>query len=184
MKVNDDGSVVIRGALYKSGTQNILNINEPMYSDDSLACVIAWHNAWELKYPEEYAGHIVWQPLQDAYNKGWSVSYAKKYFYLENLVDYHLLVMALAISDNWGFKNRLFSIRNIDKDINDPDHSESDRRRFVVTPWDMDTSLGGAYNGAYYGGHYTGWPVNDVAKNAPYPNAVLQEDPGLFRHRQ
>ena len=176
VKENEDGSVEIRGALYKSGTQNILNINEPTYSEDSVACVISWHNAWELKYPEEYAGRIVWQPLQDAYQNGWSVDYVKKYFYMENLVDYHLLVMALAIADNWGFKNRLFSIRNISKNINDPDPTESDRRRFVVTPWDLDTSLGGAYDGSFYAGNYTKWPVNALAKNAPYPNAVVQED--------
>ena len=176
VKENEDGSVQIRGALYKSGTQNILNQNEPCYSDDSVACVVEWHNAWELKYPEEYAGRTVWKPLQDAYLKGWSVAYVKKYFYLENLVDYHLLVMALAISDNWGNKNRFFSIRNISKDINDSDPTEANRRRFVVTPWDLDTSLGGAYNGTYYGGNYTEWPVKDIAKNSPYPNAVVQED--------
>jgi hypothetical protein len=176
VKESEDGSVVIRGALYKSGTQNILNQNEPTYSEDSVACVIEWHNAWELKYPEEYAGHVVWQPLQDAYTNGRRIEYVKKYFYMENLVDYHLLVMALGIVDNWGNKNRFFSIRNIGKDINDPDPSESDRRRFVVTPWDLDTSLGGSYNGSNYGGHYTEWPVDILSKIAPYPNSVLQED--------
>ena len=176
-KENEDGSVTIRGALYKSGTQNIQNQNEPTYSEDSITCVIEWHNAWEVKYPEEYAGSIVWQPLQDAFANGRNTAYVKKHFYLENLVDYHLLVMALSITDNWGNKNRFFSIRNINKDINDADPNESDRRRFVVTPWDLDTSFGGSFNGACYGGNYVEWPVDVLAINAPYPNSELQVDP-------
>lgn len=176
-KENEDGSVTIRGALYKSGTLNILNQNEPCYSDDSIACVIEWHNAWELKYPEEYAGSVVWQPLQDAYLNGRNREYVKRYFYLENLVDYHLLVMVLSIVDNWGNKNRFFSIRNINKDINDADPAESDRRRFVVTPWDLDTSFGGSFDGTCYGGNYVEWPVDILANMAPYPNSELQDDP-------
>lgn len=176
-KENEDGSVTIRGALYKSGTLDILNQNEPAFSEDSIACVVEWHNAWELKYPEEYAGSVVWQPLQDAYLKGRNKAYVKKYFYLENLVDYHLFVMALSITDNWGNKNRFFSVRNLSKDINDTDPTEADRRRFVVTPWDLDTSLGGSFNGACYGGNYVEWPVDALAKIAPYPNSEIQNDP-------
>lgn len=176
VKEQEDGTVLIRGVLYKSGTMNMLNQNEPAYSDDSVTCVVEWHDAWELKYPEEYAGRVAWQPLQDAILQGTSTEYVKKYFYLENLADYQLHVMALGIADNWGKKNRFFSIRNINKDINDSDPTESDRRRIVVTPWDLDTSLGGAYNGEYYGGNYTDWPVRDIPKNSPYPFSSLHDD--------
>ena len=48
-----DGSVLVRGVLYKSGTMNIQNQNEPCYSEDSATCVVEWHTAWELSYPEE-----------------------------------------------------------------------------------------------------------------------------------
>lgn len=180
VKEEGDGNATIRGVLYKSGTQNILNQNEPTYSDDSITCVIEWHNAWELKYPEEYAGSVVWQPLQDAYANGRNAEYVKKYFYLENLADYQLFVMALAIVDNWGNKNRFFSIRNISKNINDADTSESDRRRFVVTPWDLDTSLGGSFDGTCYDNNYTEWPVDIIPKIAPYPNSEIQKDPDFL----
>ena len=165
----EDGSVVIRGALYKSGTQDISNQNEPCYNEDSSACVVAWHDAWELTYPDEYGCLQAWEPLQDAILNGMSASYVKKYFFLENLADYQLLIMALAIEDNWGNKNRFFSVRNITKNINDPDPTEADRRRFVITPWDLDTSLGGRYDGAYYDGNYTVWPMVNFFNNAPYP---------------
>ena len=176
VKENEDGSVLIRGVLYKCGTQNILNINEPAFTEDSVACVVSWHNAWELKYPEEYAGRTAWQPLLDAFDVGLTPAYVKKYFFLENMADYQIHVMALGIADNWGNKNHFFSIRNINKDINDPDVTESDRRRFVITPWDLDTSLGGAYNGEYYGGRYTRWPVNEIFNNSAYPIFPVHDD--------
>lgn len=176
VKAKEDGSMLMRGVLYKSGTQDIANQNEPAYNEDSTACVVSWHNAWELAYPEEYGGKVVWQPLQDAFAQGQTSAYVKQYFYLENLADYQLHVMALAIADNWGSKNHFLSIRNINKDINDPDPTESDRRRFVITPWDLDTSLGGSYNGEFYNGNYTDWPVADIAKNSPYPIAPVSGD--------
>jgi len=171
-----DGSSKIRGVLYKSGTTDISNQNEAGYSEDSAVCVVQWHDAWELTYPDEYGGKVAWEPLQDAILRGMTADYVKKYFFLENLVDYHLHVMALCITDNWGNKNHFLSVRNITKDIDDPDPTEADRRRFVMTPWDLDTSLGGAYNGAYYDGTYDTWPVLDMEKNPPYPiNAVIAD---------
>lgn len=172
-----DGSFTVRGVLYKSGTNDIANQNEPCYSEDSAACVIEWHNAWELTYPEDFGSRQAWQPLQDAVLRGHSGEYVKKYFYLENLADYQLLVMALSIADNWGNKNRFLSVRNITKDINDSDSTEANRRRFVMTPWDLDTSFGGHYDGAAYGGSYEEWPVSSIAKNSPYPIGPVSADP-------
>jgi hypothetical protein len=162
--------------LYKSGTNDIANQNEPGFNEDSTACVIEWHNAWELTYPEDYGGLQAWQPLQDAILKGTTKDYVKKYFYLQNLADYHLLVMALSIIDNWGNKNRYFSVRNITKNIDDADPTEADRRRFVITPWDLDTSLGGSYDGSLYDGTYTDWPLEVTFNNQPYPYYALSGD--------
>ena len=171
-----DGSVTIRGTLYKSGTQDIINQNEPSYNEDSTACVIEWHNAWELTYPEDYGGIQAWQPLRDAILNGHSREYIKQYFFLQNLADYQILIMALSIADNWGNKNRFLSVRNITKDINDPDAKEADRRRFVMTPWDLDTSLGGHYEGEFYDGNYSDWPPNAIPKNSPYPISPVSGD--------
>ena len=176
VKEQADGSFLLRGVLYKSGTQDIVNQNEPCYNEDYTACVVAWHDAWELGYPEEYANEAVWAPLQEAILQGTSVEYVKKYFFLENLADYQLHVMALGIADNWGNKNHYFSVRNIQKNIDDPDPTESDRRRFVITPWDLDTSLGGSYNGSCYDGNYTDWPVATISNNALYPISILLGD--------
>ena len=177
VKENEDGSVLIRGVLYKSGTSDIGDQNSPGYNADSTACVISWHNAWELTYPEEYGGKAAWQPLLDAFAEGKSADYVRKYFFMENLVDYQILIMALSIGDNWGNKNHFLSIRNMQKDIDDPDPTESDRRRYVLTPWDLDTSLGGKYDGGYYDGNYSVWPVAEISKNALYPiSSVMGEE--------
>ena len=164
---------VFHGAIYKHGTQDIENQNEPAYNDDSTACVIDWHNAWELTYPDDYGCAAVWAPLQDAYANGQSLAYVKKYFWLENLADYQLLVMALAIGDNWGTKNRFFSIREIGEDING---AHGEERKIVFTPWDLDTSFGGAWDGSNYDGVFKIWPLANITGNAPYPFSFLQHD--------
>ena len=170
---NEDGSVHVRGVLYKSGTQEIENQNEPCYNADSSACVVVWHDAWELQYPEDHGGKEAWAPLQEAYAKGENLTYVKKYFYLENLADYQIHVMALSICDNWGNKNHFLSIRNIQKSITDVTAEEAAKRRFVLTPWDLDTSLGGYYDGSCYNGHYSDWPVSAITSNAFYPIRVV-----------
>ena len=176
VKEVDGGEMLVRGVLYKSGTSDIGNQNEFGYNADYTACTIAWHNAWELSFPEDYASEAVWKPLQDAILTGKSADYVKKYFFLENIADYELHVTALAIEDNMGHKNHYFSIRNINKDIDAVDPDDANRRRFVITPWDLDTSLGGNYRGDNYDGNYTNWAVKDVAKNAFYPISAIHGD--------
>ena len=175
-KVEKDGSVQVRGVLYKSGTSDINPQEKPGYNEDSTACVVSWHNAWELTYPDEYGGVQAWEPLQDAFTNGKNAEYIKKYFYLENLADYQILIMAFSIGDNWGNKNHYLSVRNINKSIDDPDPAEADKRRFVLIPWDLDTSLGGRYDGAYYNGTYSVWSLKDISKNALYPISALSGD--------
>ena len=176
-KEETDGSVQIRGVLYKSGTSDINPQEKPGYNEDLTACVVSWHNAWELTYPDEYACLEAWEPLQEAFANGKNAEYVKKYFYLENLADYQILIMALSIGDNWGNKNHYFSIRNASKDIDDPDPAEADKRRIVLIPWDLDTSLGGRYDGGYYDGNYSAWTLKSITSNALYPiSAVIGDD--------
>ena len=176
VKENDDHSLTIRGVIYKSGTQDILNQNERCFNSDSTACVVEWHNAWELTFPEDLGGLRSWNPLLEAFENGKTANFVKKYFYLENLADYQIHVMALCIADNWGNKNHFLSIRNIQKEINDTDVAEASKRKFVMTPWDLDTSLGGAYDGSFYNGNYTDWPVATIDNNPPYPIFPVSQD--------
>lgn len=163
VKENDDGSFEVRGVLYKHGTQDIGVQNERCFNDDYSACVVGWHNAWELSEPDDFPCEAAWQPLLDAYDNGQSLEYVKKYFYMENLADYQILIMALGIKDNWGNKNRFLSIRNINKDINAPEADDADRRRFTITPWDLDAAFGG------YEGNYSEFTPEMIMKGGVYP---------------
>lgn len=176
LKKYDEKKGLVRGVLYKSGTQDIANQDERNFTDDWTAGTISWHNAWELKEPEDFECEEAWQPLIDLYDNRNTYADVKKYFFLDNLVDYQLHVMAFAIADNWGNKNHFFSIRNIQKDIDDADPTEAARRKCIVSPWDLDTSLGGKYDGSAYGGdNYTTWSPADAVKNGGcYPFNVCQ----------
>ncbi len=68
------------------------------------------------------------------------------------------------------------SVRNITKDIDDPLPTEADRRRFVLIPWDLDTSLGGKFDGGYYDGNYSAWAVKNISSNALYPISAVIGD--------
>ena len=161
-QVNEDtGEVTIRGVLYKNGTNNIGNQNTPGFFNDYTVYVARYHDAWELHEPEDYASEEVWTPLKDMYGHTSDYNYVSQHFYLENLADYCIHIMALSIGDNWGNKNRYFSIQNITK--------TDDRGKFILTPWDLDSSLGGNYDGSKYGGNYTNWAIGDISKNPPVP---------------
>lgn len=157
----ETGEVTIRGVMYKNGTNDLANQNTVGMFNDGMVYVVEWHNAWELHHPEEYATEETWAPLLEAMRNGSSYSYVADHFHMQNLADVTIHVMALCISDNWGNKNRYFSIRNLQKD--------GDDAKFVITPWDLDTSLGGEYDGSRYNGNYKQWSMADIAKNCPKP---------------
>lgn len=160
-KTNDDGTLnEVRGVLYKQGTNDIeKQENVGPYNDWSVY-VAEWHDAWELHEPDNYPCPEVWEPLLDLYRNGNNANYAyvKNHFYLQNLADYTIHLMALCINDNWGNKNKYFSIVNI-----------QDETRFVVTPWDLDSSLGGDYNGSKFDGDYYEWTIEQIVNSAPLP---------------
>lgn len=175
LKKYDEKKNEVRGVLYKSGTTDIEDQNTRNFTDDWTVGTISYHNAWELKEPEDFECEEAWQPLIDLYDNQTKYEDVKKYFFLDNLVDYQLHVMAFSIQDNWGNKNHYFSIRNIQKDIDDPDPTEAARRKCIVSPWDLDTSLGGRYDGGFYGGTYSDWTPEQVVKNGGcYPFSICQ----------
>ncbi len=160
-EVNEDGIVTIHGVIYKHGTNDIANQNSVCFSEDSVAHVINYHDAWELAEPEEYAGLKAWKALEDAYVYRKDTKWISEHFYLNQLAEYQIFITALSIGDNWGNKNSIISARNVAAD--------GDKKRFVYTPWDMDSSLGGAYDGKYYDGNYFNWTPADIQKASTKP---------------
>ena len=141
-KLDDEGEVSIRGLLYKGIKWHgpdiyLLAYNEADTSQDT------W-NGWELQYPDDYPSDKTWQPLMDLIGfcsdntpDDTFIQEYKDYFYPENLVDYAVFTMAMNVGDN-AYKNTLLSTVDISKG-----------HRYLLSPWDMDMSLGGLWNGNY-----------------------------------
>lgn len=168
--VTDSTTVVIRGVMYKHGTNDIGNQSSRCFSEDSVAYVIGYHDAWELVEPEDYAGAAAWAPLDDLYANDKNYEWVQEHYYMEQLADYQIFITALSIQDNWGNKNSIISARNVTTDGN--------KHRFVYTPWDLDTSLGGVYNGSCYDGNYTDWKVSQImsASTMPIPFSTCSRE--------
>ena len=147
-KVESDGTHTIRGVMYKGNRwQDVegeaTDIFLLSYKEDKTDS--RYWNAWELQYPEDYPARETWQPLMDlidfcsegtsteVFNREWST-----YFDAENLSDYMVFTLALNVGDN-AYKNTFLSTRDVTVD-----------HQFILTPWDMDMSLGGLYEGSYY----------------------------------
>lgn len=161
--------VTIRGVIYKHGTNSIDNQNSVTFSPDSTAYVIAYHDAWELIEPEDYAGAAAWAPLDIIYQNKNNYEWVKEHFFLEQLAEYQTFISAMSIEDNWGNKNSIISARNVTTDGN--------KHRFVYTPWDLDTSLGGSYNGTNYDGNYSNWTMANIINSStmPVPFAICNK---------
>ena len=116
--------------------------------------------SYELKYPEGKITKRHWLPLKslvDFCSKATSDNYFKahwsEWFYEQNMLDYMVLLFAMNIGDA-PYKNTYLSVADYSRD-----------RRFLITPWDMDMSLGGNYDGAYLD---TLTDVNRLNDIAPY----------------
>ena len=140
LKVDDHG-VQVRGLLYKGVSwgsgYSLLSYDEADVNTDM------W-NAWELQYPDDYPSMDTWRPLMDlidfcsnATPYATFINAYQDYFYTENLCDYALFTMAMNVGDN-GYKNTYLSVVDI-----------SQGHCYLLTPWDMDMSLGGYWNGDY-----------------------------------
>lgn len=137
-KIEDDGSVTLKGVLYKGkgkGTSNSLLDYEEDSTDST-----KW-NTFELQYPDEYPSLQSWQPLMDLidFNSKTELDYFKahynEWYYLDNLVDYFILLVALGI-DDMPYLNTFLSTPDINFE-----------HRFMLTPWDLDACLGRGCDG-------------------------------------
>lgn len=141
VKKGDDGKVQVRGVLYKGinwkSGYNLLSYTDADVNKD------VW-NAWELQYPDDYPSIDAWQPLMNLIDFCSSkTSYStfcssyRDFFYTDNLLDYVLFTVVMNVGDN-GYKNTFLSIADV-----------NESHRFLLSPWDMDMSLGGMWNGDY-----------------------------------
>ena len=140
-KEQSDGNVYIRGVLYKGEAWTDATSMTGYDTSESFDGE-AW-NGWELQYPDDYPCYDAWKPLMNLIdfcntrNAFFKLHY-RQHFYYDNLVDYALFIMAHNIIDN-NVKNTHFSCPDIN--VNET---------FLITPWDLDCSLGGLYEGSHF----------------------------------
>ena len=170
IKMKDDGEVSVRGVLYKGVSWNgYTDIWLRSYSNADTS-KDTW-NGWELQYPGDEPSDNTWQPLMDLIDfcsdstpdNVFRQEY-QNYFYTENLVDYAVFTMALHVGDN-AYKNTFLSVVDISKG-----------HRYLLSPWDMDQSLGGYWNGDY---NETTASINRYAHVAPFNRLAVKNMDGF-----
>ena len=140
-KEQSDGSVYVRGVLYKGEAWTDATGMSGYDTSESFD-EESW-NGWELQYPDDYPCYDAWKPLMNLIdfcntrNAFFKLHY-RQHFYFDNLVDYAIFIMGLNIIDN-NVKNTHFSCPDIN--VNET---------YLITPWDLDCSLGGLYEGSHY----------------------------------
>lgn len=137
----EDGNMTVRGLLLKCNSWCDAAFLRN-YKDEDMAQE-EW-NSWELQYPDNFPSTATYAPLaklidfcNDSSNEEFLTS-IEDHFYLQNIIDYHLFIVAFGINDN-TLKNTFLSARYLTKS-----------QQFLITPWDLDTSLGGWYEGSHY----------------------------------
>lgn len=152
----DTNDVTIRGVLYKGNKWNYTSFYKSAFDEyikkygDTRSTTDFC--TWELAEPEDYPSNDAWAPLLTLYGQFEGNLNTQDFrdkmdrmFYLNNVADIHLFIIALGLGDN-GNKNLFYSVQNVTK--------FDDRSKFVISPWDMDASLGGDFEGTYFDGTY------------------------------
>ncbi|MBR2146634.1 MAG: CotH kinase family protein [Muribaculaceae bacterium] len=138
-KVEDDGSVTVKGLLYKGVAWSALT---GYYGGNTNS--VTW-DAFELQYPEDYPSLKTWQPLITLMDFNcetemeYFIEHYNEWYYVDNLVDYWVFLIALGLTDQ-PYKNTFLSTPDINFE-----------HRFMITPWDLDACLGRAWNGNLLG---------------------------------
>lgn len=162
LKKYDKDKDIPHGLIYKGYEWTLPGSHLTSYDKSASTDGPTWC-AWELEYPEDYPSSTTWQPLKDLIDfcssstsdDAFHASY-NDYFYTSNLVDYMVMTLALNVIDNL-YKNTFISVRDIAKG-----------HRYLITPWDMDGSLGESNNGSRIASNMAYPSPNRYNSTAPY----------------
>lgn len=168
VKENTDSNVIIRGVLYKGEAWSAATQFGGYDKQENMDSE-TW-NGWELQYPDDYPCEEAWSPLQQLIDccSGNVSLFANEYknrFYPDNLRDYMLFLMSLNIIDN-NMKNTHISCPNI-----------QEYQVFLITPWDLDCSLGGLYDGSHYEAYTT---MSNLTNNRIYDHLYTGDVDGFL----
>lgn len=140
IKEEDDGTITTRGLLLKCNAwcdaATLLGYEDELMNSEE------WNN-WELQYPDDYPSKETYTPLADLIDfctktsdNVFKTEY-EQHFWRQNILDYHLFYLTFCIYDNL-LKNTFLSTVDLTKGT-----------KFMITPWDLDCSLGGFWEGSH-----------------------------------
>lgn len=141
VKEDNDGNPIIKGVLYKCNTWGSAAYFGG-YSDEPMTGE-TW-NGWELQYPDDYPCEEAYMPLKEFidYCMTTDEQFVEQFddrLYMQNVIDYHVFVLSQGLRDN-TMKNTFLSIVNT---------KSGGVNRALITPWDLDCSLGGKWDGTH-----------------------------------
>ena len=164
-RVEDDGTVKVKGLLYKGVEWSALTT----YDENASTNSVLW-NGFELQHPEEYPSQQAWQPLINLidFNVETDLDYFaahyNEWYYVDNIVDYWVFLIAMGLTD-MPYKNTFLSTPDINFE-----------HRFMITPWDLDACLGRGWNGNVL----TEFPaVSRIDMYAPYRRLKMENIDGF-----
>lgn len=139
-KEDSDNNVTIKGVIYKCASRGA---SSKFSGYDNESMNEAQWNSWELDYPDEYPSATAYTPMKNfidfcstTSDKEFAASVGDN-LQMQNFIDYHVLLLSQGLSDN-NMKNTFMSIVDITKG-----------KRMMITPWDLDSSLGENDKGTY-----------------------------------
>lgn len=172
MGVEKEKKGEVGGVLYKCNAHGPWSFFQP-YETMPTGSEEEW-NFWELSYPNNPSTEA-WKPLLSIFDTPWAdipdeeyLDAVNQHFYWDNLVDVYLLTMVIRAGD-FGFKDCYLACPNIKAD-----------QRFIVVPWDMDTTFGSTWNGLYWNQHTTLRGIANFQFAHPYKRLIENPDFGFF----
>lgn len=153
-----DGKLTFHGLLYKAtGWSNETHFSN--VDDNANTANTLWWREWEQKYPDDSVQMANWSPLKklikfaapatNPSNTNFALLLRRK-FYQQNLTNFMLFINVLHINDN-NCKNTYISFRDIDAPY----------ATALITPWDLDASLGRNWDGSVLDSFGFGGQVTD-----------------------
>ncbi len=138
---DNENLAVLHGVLYKCNTWG----DAAKFSgyDEQEMNGETWNN-WELQYPDDYPCETSYTSLKQfidfcAFTSDSEfIAGIDNNLWLDNFMDYQIFVIANGLNDN-TMKNSFLSTEDC-----------AAGKKMMITPWDLDCSLGELYNGDYF----------------------------------
>ncbi len=124
---NSDSGILLKG----------VDHSMPQFNEEDMKNVkSSTYYGFEIKYPKDLKDnsqywYIMLSKMKNYYTGNVSDEVIENTFYMDNFVNYRLLLLAIKALDNYEPKNVYFSLKDLGNDT-----------KIILTPWDLDLTFG------------------------------------------